>query len=385
MKLTRWFALHAIVIAALAAGGCQGREGQSASAAATDAIQIGVVGPMTGDQAKQGMDMKNGVQLAVDEWNAKGGVLGRKVVLRVEDDRQDPKEANNVAWKLVNQRVVGVVGHFNSSCTIPASEIYKKKDVVMITPASTNPQVTNRRYPNVFRVCGRDDQQGLVGARYVAERFPDKKVAVLHDKTTYGQGLADEFRKNYESLAGKPVVYYGGIVREDQDFSAVLTDLKGSAPDLIYFGGLYTQAALLVKQAKQLGINARWVSGDGTYDPEYIRIAGKENAEGTLLSFVPDQTKMPSAQRVIAEYERRFGEVGPYSIYSYTAAQILLGGIAKAATTDGAKLAVTIRGTMFDTPFGPVKFDDKGDVLDSPYVMWDTQDGKFVQVTGVSG
>jgi len=379
-----------ILVAALALAmgpGCRGggEGGGGGGAKPPEKILVGVVGPMTGDQAKQGNDMKNGVRLAIDRWNLeKGSLLGKAIELAVEDDAQDPKQANNIAWKLSNAGAAGVVGHFNSSCSIPASDIYAKKNIIMITPASTNPNVTDRRLNTVFRVCGRDDQQGLIGAKYVAEKMPEAKVAILHDKTTYGQGLANEFKKSYESLAGKEIVYFSGIVREDQDFTAVLTDLKGSAPDLIYFGGLYTQAALLVKQARQLGIGARWMSGDGTYDPEYIRIAGKEIAEGTLLTFFPDQTQIPYAKGVLEEYEKKFGEVGPYSIYSYIAAQILFQGIEKAAATDGARVADAIRAMKFDTAFGPMQFDDKGDVLDSPYVVWDTLDGKFVQITGVT-
>jgi branched-chain amino acid transport system substrate-binding protein len=375
--------LALLILAALPlALGCTGG-GQSAPPPQT--IAVGVVGPMTGDQAKQGKDMENGVRLAVDRWNTeKGGLLGKKLELLVEDDAQDPKQANNIAWKLSNAGVAGVIGHFNSSCTIPASDVYAKKGILMVTPASTNPQVTDRRLPTVFRVCGRDDQQGLVGAKYVAEKMAESKVAIIHDKTTYGQGLAEEFRKNYESLSGKKAVFFSGIVREDQDFTAVLTDLKSYSPDLIYFGGLYTQAALLVKQAKQLGITARWFSGDGTYDPEYIRIAGKENAEGTLLTFFPDQTTIPYARAILEEYQKRFGEVGPYSVYSYISAQVIFEGIEKAGTTEGPKVADAIRAMKFDTAFGPMQFDDKGDPLESPYVVWDTRDGKFVQITGVA-
>jgi branched-chain amino acid transport system substrate-binding protein len=374
---------HLLAVATAAVMGVVSGCGGGGAPATPTLIKVGVVGPMTGDQAKQGKDMENGVRLAVDRWNTeKGGLLGKKLELLVEDDSQDPKQALNVAWKLVNSGVVGVVGHFNSSCTIPASDIYAKKNVVMITPASTNAQVTERGLKTVFRVCGRDDMQGLVAAQYVASNLPEAKVAIVHDKTTYGQGLADEFRKNYESISGKKAVFYSGIVREDQDFTAVLTDLKSHGPDLIFFGGLYTQTALFVKQAKQLGITARWFSGDGTFDPEYVRIAGKENAEGTLLTFFPDQKKIPTAQAVYSEYQKRFGEVGPYSIYSYIAAQVLFEGIEKAGALEGLKIADSIRGMSFDTAFGRLQFDDKGDVLASPYVVWETRDGEFVQLTG---
>ncbi|HLB24748.1 MAG TPA: branched-chain amino acid ABC transporter substrate-binding protein, partial [Nitrospirota bacterium] len=161
-----------------------------------EVIRIGVAGPMTGDQSKMGMDFKNGVTLAIEQWNAKGGVLGKKIAMMVEDDQHDPKQAVAIANKIINEGAVGVVGHFNSSCSIPASKIYMDGGIPMITPATTNPQFTDQGYWNVFRVCGRDDQQGKAAAEYVVRELGVKRVAVVHDKTTYGQGLADEFRKN---------------------------------------------------------------------------------------------------------------------------------------------------------------------------------------------
>lgn len=177
-----------------------------------DVIKIGIAGPMTGDQAKMGMDFKNGVSLAVEEWNSKGGLLGKKIEIMVSDDQHDPKQAVSVANKMVNDGVVGVIGHFNSSCSIPASDVYNRAGIPMITPGSTNPQLTEKGYKGVFRVCGRDDQQGKAGANFFVNYLKLKNVAILHDKTTYGQGLADEFKK---SLGDKVnVVYYGGIAQE---------------------------------------------------------------------------------------------------------------------------------------------------------------------------
>ena len=346
-------------------------------------LRLGVAGPMTGDQAKMGGDLQNGVQLCIDAWNEKGGVLGRKIELLVGDDQHDPKQAVSVANKFIADGAVGVVGHFNSSCSIPAATVYADNGVVMVTPASTNPQLTDQGLDGIFRVCGRDDQQGKVAAEHAHAMGP-AKVAVLHDKTTYGQGLADEFKKQYEELAGKPVDAYDAIVQGSQDFSAVLTKLKTLAPEVIFFGGIYTEGGLIVRQARDLGIEAKFFSGDGVIDPEFIRIAGAEAAEGTLLTFTPDQTKIPEAQEIIQKYEARFGEVGPYSIYSYTACQILLEGIQKAGTTDGAKVSEAIRGMEHDSPLGKLSFDAKGDITDSPYVVWETKGGEFVQLTGLA-
>lgn len=359
--------LSVFVIAGLFLMACQKKE---------DVIKIGVAGPMTGDQAKMGTDFKNGVALAIEEWNSKGGVLGKRVQMLVADDQHDPKQAVAVANKLVNDGVVGIIGHFNSSCSIPASDVYNRAGIPMITPASTNPQLTEKGYRGVFRVCGRDDQQGAIGARFVTEQLKIKKVAVIHDKTTYGQGLADEFKKNVARTS--EIVYYGGIVQGDKDFKTVLTAIREKKPDLIYFGGVYPEAGLLVKQAKELGINVPFMSGDGTIDPKFIEIAGSA-AEGTFLTFSPDPKKIPTAKTFIEAYEKRFGEIGPYSIYAYDATNILLTAIKEAGTADGKAVIDKLHSLEFSGALGKIRFDEKGDVTVAPYVIWITRDGKFVE------
>ncbi len=340
-----------------------------------DVIKIGVAGPVTGDQAKMGMDFKNGVSLAVEEWNSKGGVLGKKIDMIVGDDQHDPKQAVSVANKMVNEGVVGVIGHFNSNCSIPASDVYNRAGIPIITPGSTNPQLTDKGYRGVVRVCGRDDQQGKVAAVFVKDRLKLKKVAILHDKTTYGQGLADEFRKN---LGGKvDVVYYGGIVQGDKDFKMILISVKSKDPELVFFGGIYPEAGLLVKQAKELGFNAPFMSGDGTIDPKFIEIAGAAAAEGTYLTFSPDPKNIPSARGFIEKYRAKYGEIGPYSIYAYDAANILLNAIKEANSTEGKAVIEKLHSMEFNVALGKIKFDEKGDVTVSPYVVWITKNGKF--------
>ena len=343
-----------------------------------DTIRIAVAGPMTGDQSKQGNDLKNGVELAVTEWNEKGGLLGKPIELLVGDDQHDPRQAVTLANKFVNSGVVGVVGHWNSSASIPASEVYHEANVPMITPASTNPQVTDRGYSNIFRVCGRDDQQGRVAAEFVLNHLKVKRVAVLHDKTTYGQGLAEEFRKSLIKMGGGEVevIYYGGIIQGDKDFRGVLTTVASKDPDIYFFGGIYPEGGLLTKQAKEVGLKAPMVSGDGVIDPVFIQIAG-EAAEGTYLTFSPDMTKRPSAQEILKKYRARYGEPGPYSFYAYDAAQVLLRGIHEAGTTDGFGISQAIRTKGHDGITGRLQFDSKGDLLQAKYVVWITKDGKF--------
>ncbi|MBI3609438.1 MAG: branched-chain amino acid ABC transporter substrate-binding protein [Nitrospirae bacterium] len=347
-----------------------------------DTIRIAVAGPMTGDQSKQGNDLKNGVELAVAKWNETSGLLGKKVELLVGDDQHDPKQAVAIANKFVNSGVVGVVGHWNSSASIPASEVYHRADIPMITPASTNPRVTDRGYSNVFRVCGRDDQQGKVAAEFVAAQLKAKRVAVLHDKTTYGQGLADEFKKALGNRA--EVVYYSGIIQGDKDFRGVLTTVVSKKPDVYFFGGIYPEGGLLVKQAKEVGLNVPMVSGDGVIDQVFVQIAG-EAADGTYLTFSPDTTKLPAAQEVLKQYRARYGEPGPYSFYAYDAAQVLLNAVQKAGTTDGFGINQAIRTTSYDGITGRLQFDSKGDLLTTQYVVWITKNGQFEEFWKPSG
>jgi branched-chain amino acid transport system substrate-binding protein len=342
-----------------------------------DVITVGISGPMTGPQAKLGSDFKNGVSIAVQEWNEKGGLLGKKIEVIVGDDQADPKQAVSVANKTVNEGAVGVIGHFNSSCSIPASDVYNRAGIPMITPASTNPILTERGYRGVFRVCGRDDQQGGVAAKFVSEKLKLKRVAILHDKTTYGQGLVEEFKK---ALApGVEVVYYSGIVQGDKDFKTVLTAVKQKRPELVYFGGIYPEGGLLVKQAKEIGLDVPFMSGDGVFDPLFIEIAGPKTAEGTYFTFSPDPENIPSAKLFVTKYREKYGDLGAYSIYAYDAAQILFSAVREAGTTDGKTISDRIHAMTFNGALGSIKFDEKGDVTAPPYVVWIAKNGKFVE------
>jgi branched-chain amino acid transport system substrate-binding protein len=349
-----------------------------------DVIKIGIAGPMTGDQAKMGMDFRNAVTLAVKEWNNKGGVLGKKIELLIGDDQRDPKQAVAVANKFVTQGVIGVIGHFNSSCSIPASDVYHRANIPMITPASTNPQLTEKGYRGVFRVCGRDDQQGKVAAEFVASQLKTKRIAIIHDKTTYGQGLADEFKKflsdrSESTRTEVDVVYYGGIVQGDKDFKTVLSAIKNVSPELVYFGGIYPEGGLLVRQAREIGLEVPFMSGDGVIDPKFIEIAGAEAAEGTYLTFSPDPNNIPTAKVFIEKYKAKFGELGPYSIYAYDAINVMLKAIEAAGTIDGKAIIDKLHSLEFSGALGNLKFDEKGDITVAPYIVWITKGGKFVE------
>ena len=340
-------------------------------------IRIGAAGPMTGDQSKMGVDLRNSAELAVAEWNEKGGVLGKKIVLLPADDQADPKQAVSIANKLVNQKAVAVVGHWNSSCSIPASKYYQDANIVMISPATTNPRLTLQGFKNVFRVCGTDDQQGRVAAEFVLKTLRPKKIAIIHDKTAYGQGLADYFKSALPDSV--QVVYYGGIIQRDPDYKAVLTTIKQSKPEVYFFGGIYPEAGRLVRQAQEIGMNIPMITGDGVYDPTFINIAGK-SAEGTYVTFGAEPAGLPSAKSFMEKYKATYGDPGPYSIYAYDAANIILTAIAETRTTEGSKVAEYISRTAFHGAFGDISFDKNGDVTKAPYVIWQVRGGKFVEV-----
>src|SRR6185295_14622054 len=260
----------------------------AASTAAAD-VKLGVAGPITGGSAAFGAQLKRGVEQAVEDINAAGGILGQKIVLSVGDDRADPKEGVSVANKFVGDGVKFVVGHFNSGVTMPASEIYQENGILEITPAATNPKVTERKMWNIFRTCGRDDQQGLVAGGYIAKHFKDKRVAVVHDKTTYGQGLAEETRKNMNAKGIKEI-FYEGVNKDDKDFSALVSKLRAAKPDLIYWGGLHDTGGLILRQMRDGGLQAPFMGADGIASDEFAVIAGP-GAVGSLMTYGPDPRK----------------------------------------------------------------------------------------------
>ncbi len=371
--------IFALILFFLVSTGCEKEGGTTNGVAPLPEIAIGVAGPMTGDQSKLGGDIERGARLAVDDWNAKGGILGRQIRLEVGDDQHDPKQAVSVANKLINLGIVGMVGHFNSSASIPASSVYHDAGIPMITPASTNPKLTEQGYANVFRVVGRDDQQGSVAAEFVATGLKAKRIAILHDKTTYGQGLAQEFRKSLGTYAndGVEVLSFDGVTQGERDFRGILTTLKSRQPDLFFFGGVFPEGGQLVKQAKEVGLNVPMLSGDGVIDPKFIEIAGAA-AEGTYLTFTPDPDKLPHAADFLKKYRSKYGnELAPYAIYAYDASNILLKAIATAGSTEGQKVIAAIRSIKYDGALGHVEFDQKGDVTKAPYIVWITKGGKF--------
>jgi len=369
------YSVTALLLVALVVSGCESPKTKDE----ISEIRIGVAGPMTGDQSKLGGDLERGARLAVEEWNARGGIMGKTIVLEVGDDQRDPKQAVSVANKMVNLGIVGMVGHYNSSASIPASSVYHDAGIPMITPASTNPRLTEQGFKNVFRVVGRDDQQGHVAAKFIVTKLKAKRVAILHDKTTYGQGLADELRKSLATYqnSGVEVVSFDGLTQGDKDFRGILTRLKEQNLDLYFFGGMFPEGGLLAKQAKEVGLNVPMMSGDGVIDPKFIEIAGAA-AEGTYLTFTPDTEKLPQAADFLKKYRAKYGnDLAPYAIYAYDAANILLNAIAEVQGGNNQQVVAAIRKMKYQGALGTLAFDEKGDVTESPYIVWVTKGERF--------
>jgi len=324
-------------------------------------IKLGVGGPMTGGSATFGAQLKNGTEQAVQDINAAGGILGQKIQVVVGDDRADPKEGVSVANKFVGDGVKFVVGHFNSGVTIPASEVYQENGILEITPAATNPKVTDRGMWNIFRTCGRDDQQGGVAGSIIAEKFKGKRVAVIHDKTTYGQGLADETRKAMNAKGLKEALYEG-INVGDKDYSALVSKLKAARPDLVYWGGLHDTGGLILRQMRDQGVKATFMGGDGMADDEFAAIAGP-GAEGTLMTFSPDPRTNAANKQIVELFRKKGFEPQAYTLYSYAALQVIKQAAEAAKSLDPKKIAEVIHsGKVFNTMMGDVSFDAKGDV-----------------------
>ncbi len=244
-----------------------------ASCSSEQKLKIGLAGPLTGKDAVFGAQLKNGAEQAVEDINAAGGINGQKIELVFGDDAADPKQGRSVANTFVGEGVKFVVGHFNSGVSEPASDVYAENGILMITPGSTNPKITDRGLWNVFRTCGRDDQQGKVAGEYIATHFKDKKVAFAHDKTTYGKGLADETKKAMNAL-GVTEVLYEGINSGERDFSALVSKIKASGADLVYWGGVHTEGGSILRQMRAAGVNAVMMSGDGIASNEFAALGG---------------------------------------------------------------------------------------------------------------
>jgi branched-chain amino acid transport system substrate-binding protein len=349
------------------------------SGVAAAEIVVGVAGPLTGPNAAFGAQLQKGAEQAAADINAAGGINGEQIKLVFGDDVSDPKQGISVANKFVADGVKFVVGHFNSGVTIPASEVYAENGILVITPSATNPKLTERGLWNTFRTCGRDDQQGAVAGGYLAANFKDAKIAVVHDKTPYGQGLADETKKALNA-AGVTEAMYEGINTGDKDFSALIAKMKDAGVSVVYFGGLHTEAGLIMRQMADQGLKAVFMSGDGIVSNELASIAG-DAVDGTLMTFAPDPRNNPAAKELVEKFRAAGFEPEAYTLYSYAALQVVAEAAKKAGTLDPQKVAEAIKASgPWATAIGELGYDAKGDITRPDYVLYKWakgDDGKY--------
>src|SRR5512139_524611 len=366
----------AVVAAALLVAGCGDKPQQNGD---NPVVLIGQVSPLTGPQAHLGKDNENGARLALDEINAAGLTLGgKKVVLELksEDDAADPKTATTVAQKLADEGVAGIIGHLNSGATIPASKIYFDNGIPQISPSATAVAYTAAGFKTAYRVMTNDAQQGIVLGRYAVDKLGAKKIAIIDDRTAYGQGLADEVEKAVKAAGGE-VVAREYTSDRSTDFTAILTSIKGKAPDLVFFGGMDPQAAPMVKQMRQLGMQAKFLGGDGVQTPKLIELAGAD-AEGALASNpgLPLDS-MPGGSAFKAKFEAKYGKIQNYSPYAYDAMYVLIDAMKRAGSSDPAKYLAELPKTDFQGVTGRIRFDAKGDLTGGAVTLYQVKAGKW--------
>jgi branched-chain amino acid transport system substrate-binding protein len=385
-----------LLAVALALSACSKQETPPAPAVKTDApppppqasvVKIGLAAPITGPQAHIGIDIRNGTQLAVDDINAQGLTIDGKPVrleLVAEDDEANPTKATTVAQKLVDAKVVAVVGHFNSGASIPASKIYSDAGIPQISPSSTNPKYTQQGFKTTFRVVANDDQQGPVAAKFALEKLKPKTVAVVDDSTAYGQGLADTFEAAAKA-GGAKLVAREHTTDKDTDFKAILTKIKGRKPDLVFFGGIDPQAGPMVKQMSELGIKAKFMGGDGMQTPNFIKLAGNA-AEGAMAS-MPGLPKdqMPGGAKFLEKFKAKFNaDVELFAPMGYDAVFVFVDAMKRANSTDPAKFLPEVGKTSYQGVIGPIAFDDKGDLRNGPITIYVVNGAKWTTLEVVT-
>ena len=342
-------------------------------------VRIGAAAPLTGNQAHIGKDNESGTRMAIDDANAKGIMIGgRKVHFELisEDDQADPKTATIVAQKLVDNKVNGIIGHLNSGTTIPASKIYSDNGIVQISPSATAVSYTEQGFKTAFRVMANDAQQGSVLGEYATKNLGAKKIAVMDDRTAYGQGLADEFIKAAEAN-GAQIVAREYTNDKAGDFTAVLAVIKGKKPDLLFFGGMDPQAGPMAKQIKALALNMKFVMGDGGYTPEFIKLAGNA-AEGAYASLpgVP-LTNMPGGKEFEARFVAKYQPIQLYAPYCYDAVNVMIAAMQKAGSVEPSKYLPALAGISHDGVTAKIQFDEKGDLKGGAVTLYQVQQGKW--------
>jgi len=383
--------LSLAMTAALALGAMSGcsatssSDGKDSGSDGKQVIKIATQSPLSGGSATLGEAIKLGAQLAIEEQKDKFADMGFELKLEAKDDQGDPKKGVANAQLIgADQSVLGVVGHLNSGVSIPASEVYEKYNIISISPASTATDFTDRSLKSVSRVVARDDFQGPAGAQYVINTLKAKKIFVIQDKTAYGSGLADAFKAEAEKL-GAEIVGYEGITVGEKDFNGVLNQVSSKKPDLIYFGGLYAEGGLLVKQARDKGIDVPFMGGDGLDSSTFVEIAGDAVKNSYLTSVAGDVTKTEEGKKFAEDYKAKFNKnIESYSAYAYDSAGVLLAGIEQAIKDNDGKLPTresvmkAVRATKdYKGVATEVGFDEKGDNTYAKIFIYKFDEAKY--------
>ena len=356
----------------------------NAPAAQGGTIKIGLEIPLTGDFAFEGNGMKQSVQLLVDQTNAAGGINGQQVELIIEDDKGDPKEASLVADRMVSNKVMAVIGSYSSSATEPASATYDRAGILHFTPSATASRLTTHGYKMFFRTCFPDDRQGLFAALYMQQILNAKNIAILHDNSTFAQGLAEN-TKDYAPKSSLNIAYYDAINPQDQDFTPVLTKLKAANPDVVYFTGYYAQAGLLLKQAPSVGLKTQWLMGNGANNPQIVAIAGPDASAGAMFTTepLPQELGSPVAKKFLTDFKAKYGQ-DPQSIWWVEAAKsyrVIVEAITQTKSTDPKVLANYLHTSLKNFPgiTGTILgFQENGDRIGTDFQAYViTKDGKI--------
>lgn len=347
--------------------------------AAAEIIKIGAAAPLTGPQSHLGKDNENGTKMAIEEANAKNIVIGGKKVrfeLVSEDDQADPRMGTVVAQKFVDQQVKGVIGHLNSGTTIPSSKIYFDAGIVQISPSATNVTYTAQGFKTAFRVMANDAQQGKVLGRYATHQLDGKKIAIIDDRTAYGQGLADEFEKAAKA-AGAQIVAHEFTTDKATDFMSILTKIKSMKPDVLFYGGMDAQGGPMMKQVRGLGLTTKFLMGDGGSTPEFIKLAGTD-AEGAYSSLpgVPLE-KMPGGKEFGARFTAKYGQIQLYAPYCYDAVNVMIAAMQHADSVEPAKYLPKLAGITHDGVTAKINFDEKGDLKDGMITLYQVKNGRW--------
>lgn len=354
----------------------------SVAMADDNVIKIGIAGPFSGPYASFGDQFWLGAEQAVGDINQKGGINGKKIELIKADDACKPKQALAVAKRLIeDEKLTAIIGHFCSSSTMPASKVYGEAGALMITPGSTNPSITEQGFKTIFRMCGRDDQQSVVAAKFIASNLKAKKVAIIHDNDTYGKGLATDLKDSLESRKIK-IGLFEGITRGTKDFSAIVAKIKQLDPDAIYFGGLHSEAGAFVKQLRDSDVKTPIIAGDGIVASDFVTSAGGHKmVRGIYMTFGIDPRTLPSAKDTVKAFKAENLDPEGYTLYSYATVQAIANAMQATKSIDGKVLADWLHKNTVKTVLGDKAWDDKGDLKVTDYIMYEWNgSGKYSPV-----